>query len=111
MGSSGASSPPRALMDTIYSKVEYTNTSPTGCGRTSFQGDDEGGTAMAEQEDLRDIDALLEELRVIDPPEEFRRNAIVSDPEIYARAEADPEGFWAEQAATLRWSRRWDNAT
>jgi acetyl-CoA synthetase len=63
---------------------------------------------MAEQEDLQHIDALLEELRVIDPPEEFRRNAIVSDPEIYARAEADPEGFWAEQAATLRWSRPWD---
>ncbi|HWD70948.1 MAG TPA: acetate--CoA ligase [Actinomycetota bacterium] len=63
---------------------------------------------MAEQEDLQHIDALLEELRVIDPPEEFRRNAIVSDPEIYARAEADPEAFWAEQAARLRWSRPWD---
>jgi acetyl-CoA synthetase len=63
---------------------------------------------MAEQEDLQHIDALLEELRVIDPPEEFRRNAIVSDPAIHARAEADPEGFWAEQAGTLRWSRPWD---
>ena len=63
---------------------------------------------MAEQVDLQHIDALLEELRVIDPPEEFRRNAIVSDPEIYARAEADPEAFWAEQAAKLRWSRPWD---
>ncbi|HEY2667768.1 MAG TPA: acetate--CoA ligase [Actinomycetota bacterium] len=64
---------------------------------------------MAEEVELQNIDALLEELRVIDPPEEFRRNAIVGDPEIYARAEADPEGFWAEQAATLRWSRPWDS--
>ena len=46
---------------------------------------------MAEEVDLQHIDALLEELRVIDPPEEFRRNAIVSDREIYARAEADPD--------------------
>ena len=63
---------------------------------------------MAEQVDLQHIDALLEELRVIEPPEEFRRNAVVNDPEIYARAEADPEGFWAEQAGALRWSRPWD---
>ncbi len=61
-----------------------------------------------DQEDRQHIDALLEELRVIDPPEEFRRNAIVSDPEIHARAEADPEAFWAEQAGRLRWSRPWD---
>jgi acetyl-CoA synthetase len=63
---------------------------------------------MAKQEDLQHIDALLEELRVIEPPEEFRRNAVVNDPEIYARAEADPEAFWAEQAGQLRWSRPWD---
>jgi acetyl-CoA synthetase len=63
---------------------------------------------MAEHEDLQHIDALLEELRVIEPPEEFRRNAVVNDAEIYARAEADPEGFWAEQAGALRWSRPWD---
>jgi acetyl-CoA synthetase len=63
---------------------------------------------MAEHDDLQHIDSLLEELRVIDPPDEFRRQAVVSDPEIYARAEADYEGFWAEQAGRLRWSRPWD---
>ena len=63
---------------------------------------------MAEQEDLQHIDALLEELRVIAPPEEMRHTAVAGDPEIYARAEADPEGFWAEQAGRLRWSRPWD---
>jgi acetyl-CoA synthetase len=59
-------------------------------------------------QDLRHIEALLEERRVIEPPGEFRRNALVADEEIYVRAEADPEGFWAEQADRLRWSRRWD---
>src|ERR1051326_1562079 len=63
---------------------------------------------MADAEDLRHIDALLEELRVIDPPDSFAKNAVVNDAEIYPRAEADPEGFWAEQAASLRWSRPWD---
>ena len=63
---------------------------------------------MADQVDLRHIDALLEELRVIDPPESFRKNALVADEEIYARAEADPEAFWADQASQLTWSRPWD---
>src|SRR5437660_2646931 len=66
-----------------------------------------GGGAVAD-EVLRHIEALLEERRVIEPPEEFRRNALVSDEEIYRRAEGDPEGFWAEQADRLRWFRRWD---
>ena len=28
--------------------------------------------------------------------------------EAYRRALEDPEGFWAERAATLHWERRWD---
>ena len=63
---------------------------------------------MEDEVDLRHIDALLEELRVIDPPPEFTASAVASDPEIYARAEADPEGFWAGEAARLAWSRPWD---
>jgi acetyl-CoA synthetase len=63
---------------------------------------------VADPEDLRHIDALLHELRVIEPSDEFRANAVVRDPEIYDRAWADPEGFWAEQAERLRWFRRWD---
>jgi acetyl-CoA synthetase len=54
------------------------------------------------------IAALLEERRTFDPPEEFRRTALVQDEEIYRRAEEDLEGFWAEQAARLEWSRPWD---
>ncbi|HWD07891.1 MAG TPA: acetate--CoA ligase [Actinomycetota bacterium] len=62
---------------------------------------------MADTE-LQHIDALLEELRVIDPPEGFRSQAVVADEEVYARAEADPEGFWAEEAGRLTWSKPWD---
>ena len=56
----------------------------------------------------RDIDALLSENRVFEPPESFRERALVSDRSIYERAEADPEGFWSEQAERLTWFRRWD---
>jgi acetyl-CoA synthetase len=54
------------------------------------------------------IDALLSENRVFEPPEDFRRRALWNDPAVYERASADPEGFWAEQAESLAWSKRWD---
>src|SRR5579863_4548000 len=57
---------------------------------------------------LRHIDALLEERRSIEPFETFRAHALVSDPSIYDRAEADPEAFWAEEAGRLTWSKPWD---
>jgi acetyl-CoA synthetase len=56
----------------------------------------------------RTIEALLSELRSFDPPEGFRARAIVSDESVYARASADPEAFWAEQAERLTWFKPWD---
>ena len=56
---------------------------------------------------LPHIDALLEELRVIDPPQEFVAQAVVQDEAIYQQAERDLEGFWAKQAARLYWYRGW----
>jgi len=56
----------------------------------------------------RNIEALLSEDRVFEPSEAFRGNALVSDPDIYERANADHQAFWAEQAASLTWSRDWD---
>ncbi len=56
---------------------------------------------------LPHIDALLEELRVIDPPEHFRAGALVSSEDIYEQAEADLEGFWEREAERLHWYRRW----
>ena len=57
---------------------------------------------------MTDIDVLLSENRSFPPDEEFRRASHTSDAEVYARAAADPEAYWAEQARTLEWSRPWD---
>ena len=57
----------------------------------------------------QNISALLSENRVFDPSEEFRTRAIVQDRTAYERADADPEGFWAEQADQLEWFTRWDS--
>ncbi len=56
----------------------------------------------------QNIAALLSEDRVFEPPPSFVEAAVVRDASIYARAEADHEGFWAEQADRLAWYRRWD---
>ena len=47
------------------------------------------------------LEALLHEDRRFAPPEGFRARAVVSDPGIYRRAEADREAYWAEWAREL----------
>ena len=42
------------------------------------------------------------------PPEEFAEQAVVTDEAIYEQADADYEGFWAEQAEALHWDQKWD---
>jgi len=42
------------------------------------------------------------------PPDRFRERAVVSDASIYDAAEADFEGFWAQQAEALHWNHKWD---
>jgi acetyl-CoA synthetase len=56
---------------------------------------------------MADIDVLLQEHRKFEPPSEFRRDALLSDPSIYDSAAADPEAFWAAEAEHLHWFRRW----
>jgi len=55
-----------------------------------------------------DIDVLLQEHRLFPPADSFRRAAHVRDDALHASADADPEGFWAGEAATLQWDRPWD---
>jgi acetyl-CoA synthetase len=55
-----------------------------------------------------EIDALLREDRRFPPPDEWRRSATIADPDVYRRAAADPEAFWAGFASELDWMRRWD---
>jgi len=57
---------------------------------------------------MKAIEALLLEGRRFAPPAPFTARAAAADPEVYARAERDPEGFWAAAASELHWFRRWD---
>ena len=63
---------------------------------------------------MTDIDSTLKESRVFPPPPEFQRKAHIKSLDeyraLYKRSVEDPEGFWAEQAATLEWMRKWDRA-
>ena len=52
---------------------------------------------------MTDIDVLLTETRKFEPPPEFRLTANVPTPDVYDKAELDPEKFWAEQARELEW--------
>jgi acetyl-CoA synthetase len=50
---------------------------------------------------------LLKEDRRFEPPAALAASANVTE-EAYARAAADREGFWAEQAERLTWDQKWD---
>ena len=52
---------------------------------------------------MSEIDNLLSENRRFPPSDTFKTRAVISDPGVYARAAADPEAFWAEQARQLEW--------
>jgi acetyl-CoA synthetase len=56
----------------------------------------------------QEFDALLQENREFPPSDQFRTNAAMNDPEIWARAAADREGFWAGWAGQLDWQTKWD---
>jgi len=58
-----------------------------------------------------DVDQRIAELleqETFEPPAEFAKNALLSDPAIYDEAERDPEGWWAKQAEDLHWFEPWD---
>jgi acetyl-CoA synthetase len=58
------------------------------------------------------IESVLQESRVFPPPPEFSAHARVKSmaeyEALYRQAAEDPDGFWAEVAAQLEWSRPWD---
>jgi acetyl-CoA synthetase len=62
---------------------------------------------MADPTPSAEIADLLQEDRRFPPSNEFRAAAHVRDEGVYARAAADPEGFWAGFASELDWSTPW----
>jgi acetyl-CoA synthetase len=59
---------------------------------------------MAETSEL---DVLLRTEQTFPPPPEFAAEANASDPEIYERADADHETWWASWAEKLEWIEPW----
>jgi acetyl-CoA synthetase len=61
---------------------------------------------------MNDIDSVLKESRIFPPPAAFAAQAHVESLDayraMYQRSLNDPEGFWAEQAETLLWARKWE---
>ena len=53
------------------------------------------------------IETLLDEQRRFPPPDSFKTQAHVRDLTPYERARRDPEGYWADWAKQLEWSRPW----
>jgi acetyl-CoA synthetase len=59
------------------------------------------------------IESILQENRLFQPPAEFAQQAKIKSlaeyEQLYAKAKADPEKFWAELAASeLHWFQSWD---
>ncbi|HEX2015775.1 MAG TPA: acetate--CoA ligase [Solirubrobacteraceae bacterium] len=55
----------------------------------------------------QELGSLLDQER-FEPPAEFVREALLSDPAVHERAARDPEAWWAEQARELHWFTPWD---
>jgi acetyl-CoA synthetase len=62
---------------------------------------------MSQKAPASDLADLLQENRTFPPHQSFRARANVVDEDVYARAERDPEGFWAGFAAELEWFSPW----
>jgi acetyl-CoA synthetase len=58
------------------------------------------------------ITSILKEHRQFPPPPEFSRGARIKSvadyEELWQRAKGDPQGFWAEQAESLSWFKKWE---
>ncbi len=54
------------------------------------------------------LDTLLHENRSFSPSADFTAQANAQDSEIWARADADWEGWWASWAEKLQWDQKWD---
>src|SRR3984957_14382477 len=64
-------------------------------------------TEQTDQELERELASLLD-IETFDPPEEFRKQALLTDPAIYEEADADWQGWWVKQAEELHWFKKWD---
>ena len=73
--------------------------------------DQKGGmtsvTSVNDATEAATIEALMQEGRTFPPPPEFTAAANIKDESVYARADADFEAYWAEEARRLDWFTPW----
>ena len=55
------------------------------------------------------IEAYYSEDRTFEPPEDFRKEALIADGSMHEMAEADWKEFWANQARSLDWFDEWES--
>ncbi|MFI5004277.1 MAG: acetate--CoA ligase [Solirubrobacterales bacterium] len=63
---------------------------------------------VSASEELERELAQLMEVQTFEPSPEFREQALLSDPAVYAEAARDPQAWWAEQASQLHWFEPWE---
>ena len=65
--------------------------------------------------DEKSIEVHMREERVIIPDPEFSKKAHIKSmaeyDALYKKSVEDPDGFWAEQANILDWSKKWDSVS
>ncbi len=57
-----------------------------------------------------ELERLLNEGAAFKPSADFAASALINDESLWERAEADPVGFWEEQARALDWDEEWTTA-
>lgn len=66
---------------------------------------------MAKRPASTGIESHLIEKRIFKPSKEFAKKALISNPAVYKKLHAEsikaPEKFWAKEAATLVWNKKW----
>jgi acetyl-CoA synthetase len=67
----------------------------------------EASTKPSGDEIEKQLGELIDQ-ELFEPPEQFRRQALISDESVYEQAAADPPAWWAKQAEALDWFEPWD---
>jgi acetyl-CoA synthetase len=64
-------------------------------------------TQASGEELEKEIEKLLDQEK-FEPPDDFKENALWSDPSVYEEANKDWKAWWAKQAEELHWFEKWD---
>jgi acetyl-CoA synthetase len=63
---------------------------------------------VSSDQSLEEQLADLLDVETFEPPAEFVKHALLSDPKVYEDADEDWQGWWVKQAKELHWFKEWD---